>query len=224
MSDLAALTEALRGLLGPGVGVAATDPTAAAGALYPGEDAAVTRAVPRRRLEFAAGRQAARLAMADIGLPPAPVPQGPDRAPVWPEGLVGSIAHCSTACIAAVAPRTHLRAIGIDIEDATPLEAELEGTICTRSERAWLDRQPARDRALLAKLIFSAKEAVYKARYPLTGEMIGFDAVEITASTSTGGFSIAFPGGLARFPGHAPPDGRWQIVGNLLVCGLILPD
>ena len=72
---LVALADALRGLLGPGIGVGVTDPIAPEGALWDTEKPAVARAVPKRRLEFTAGRVAARAAMADLGLPAAAVPQ-----------------------------------------------------------------------------------------------------------------------------------------------------
>jgi 4'-phosphopantetheinyl transferase EntD len=146
-------------------------------ALWEGESAAVARAIPKRRTEFAAGRSAARAAMAEIGLAARAIPQGNDRAPLWPAGLVGSIAHCDACCIAAVAMQEHYAALGVDVEPATPLASDLFEVICTPAERAWLDDQP--DPGLMAKVIFSAKEAVYKAQYPLTGKMIGFDAVTL---------------------------------------------
>lgn len=172
------ISAALRDMLGPLVGVAVTDPTAPADDLPPALAAAMVRAVPKRRAEFAAGRRAVRAAMADIGLPPADIAQGADRAPIWPAGLSGSIAHCDRACIAAVSAAHP--SIGIDIEPATPLDADLIPVICTPAEQAWLARQA--DAGLAAKMIFSAKEAVYKAQYPLTGQVIGFDAVTLTLS------------------------------------------
>lgn len=182
---------ALREMLGPGVGLGITDPRDPEQGLFPQEVSTIARAVPKRRREFAAGRRAARAAMAELGLPPEPILRGKQREPLWPEGIAGSIAHCDTLCIAAVS-RAH-RSLGLDIEPATPLAADLEDVVCTPAERAWLDTQPAATRGLHAKQIFSAKEAVYKAQYPLTGRMIGFEEVDITfagaefsASTAAG--------------------------------------
>lgn len=168
---------ALRKMLGPDAGVGVTDPREV-NDLWPQEAAAMTRAIPTRRAEFAAGRSAARAAMVELGVPPAAIPIGPDRAPVWPAGLTGSIAHCDGYCIAAVAYKDSIKTLGIDIEPATPLAPDLIDIICTPAERAWLTEQP--DPGLTAKMIFSAKEAVYKAQYPLTGSIIGFDAVTLT--------------------------------------------
>jgi 4'-phosphopantetheinyl transferase EntD len=54
------------------------------------------------------------------------------------------------------------------------LAVHLETVICTRGELAWLDTQPPPRRGLWAKQIFSAKEAFYKAQYPVTGSRLGF--------------------------------------------------
>lgn len=176
---------ALRQMLGPHAGIGATDPRQMV-PLWDEETAAVARAIPKRRAEFAAGRSAARAAMAEIGIAPVAIPQGRDRAPLWPAGLAGSIAHCDTCCIAAVALHGHYAALGVDIEPATRLATDLIEVICTPAERAWLGNQP--DPGLAAKVIFSAKEAVYKAQYPLTGKVIGFDAV--TLEMTAGAFRV----------------------------------
>ena len=171
----------LRQMLGPHAGIGVTDPAQDA-ALWDEEAAAIARAIPKRRIEFAAGRSAARAAMEEIGLPSVAIPQGGDRAPIWPTGLSGSIAHCDTCCVSIVALKEHHQTLGVDIEPATPLDPDLVAVVCTPAERIWLAGEP--DPGLAAKMIFSAKEAVYKAQYPLTGKVIGFDAVtlEMTAA------------------------------------------
>lgn len=174
--------------LGAGSGVGMTAPQTSDQGLFQQELPYIARAAPKRRREFAAGRRAARAAMAELGLPPAPILRGPQREPLWPDGLTGSIAHCDTLCIAAVS-RTH-RSLGLDIEEATPLDTDLEETICTPSERAWLDTLSAGDRGLAAKRIFSAKEALFKAQYPVTGQMIGFDAVSLRLTSDQQRFRV----------------------------------
>jgi 4'-phosphopantetheinyl transferase EntD len=187
---------ALQEMLGPDAGVSVTDPRTAA-ELWPQEAATIARAIPKRRAEFAAGRSAARMAMAELDLAPCTIPQGPDRAPIWPAGLSGSIAHCDYFCIAAVAFKTQYKTLGIDIEPATPLAPDLTDIICTKAERDWLTSQP--NPGLAAKMIFSAKEAVYKAQYPLTRQIIGFDAV--TLIMGDGGFTVAANPTLAEIKG-----------------------
>lgn len=168
---------ALRAMLGSQAGIGVTSPKEPPSGLWPVEAVAMTRAIPKRRAEFAAGRRAARAAMDALDLPAAAIPQGPDRAPQWPAGLIGSIAHCDTLCIAVVAQIGTYRSIGIDIEPATALDADLNAIVCSPAERDWMAKQP--DPGLAAKIVFGAKEAVYKAQYPLTGAVIGFQEVTL---------------------------------------------
>lgn len=177
---------ALRSMISPNAGIGVTDPTVAS-ELWPEEAAVVSHAIPRRQTEFAAGRRAARSAMAELGVSPIAVPQGSDRAPVWPVGISGSISHCAQCCIAVAARGTEYQSLGVDIEPNVPLEPDLIPVICTPTEQAWVMSQPSA--GLAAKRVFSVKEAVYKAQYPLTGKVIGFDAV--TVEVANGSFKIA---------------------------------
>ena len=173
---------ALQDMLGPTFGIGVTDPRDPAEGLWPTEAPAIARAVEKRQRDFAAGRRAAREAMAVLNIAPTAIPQGEQREPIWPQGLIGSISHCATCCIAAIAKSSDHRSVGIDIEPATPLATDLNRMICQSSEQDWLTTQP--DPQLAAKTIFSVKEAVYKAQFPLTREVIGFHAVT-TAITAT---------------------------------------
>jgi 4'-phosphopantetheinyl transferase EntD len=189
MINFAALLADARALAPPGVALAAADPTRPT-TVWPHEN--LPRSIPKRQTEFAAGRSCARAAMAALGLPPTAIPHGPDRAPVWPFGLHGSITHSASACLAAItlAPRL----IGADLEPATPLDPSLWQTLMLPSERAALARS-ARP-ALTAKLIFSAKEAAYKAQYLRSRTLLDFEALEITLGpqTFTARFTTAIPG------------------------------
>ena len=185
--SLQALRQGLAERLGPGIGIACVDVDGDPRRLYPEECAAVRLAVPRRQREFAAGRQAARRAMMDIGLAPSAIPSAPDRSPVWPEGLVGSISHNDHACVAVVCPQG--QAIGIDIEVHRPIETTLWSTICTPQEMALLSSRTEPLRGLAVAHLFSAKEAVYKWQYPLTGRMLDFQQVQITLGATMQTFS-----------------------------------
>lgn len=161
-----------RGILPPGCAVAATDPRRTY-PLLPGE--VLRGAVVRRLVEFSAGRHAARVALAGLGLPTAAIPQGADRAPVWPPGISATITHSASACLAA-ATRGQ-RGLGLDLEEDRPLDPALWDTVLSAAERDWAEAQPDPGRAAL--MVFSAKEAAYKAQYPLSRQMLGFDAMEI---------------------------------------------
>ena len=118
--------------------------------LMPQEARAVARAVQTRRDEFTAGRAAARLAMERLGLPPQAVPAAPDRSPGWPDGLTGSISHAGGLC-AAVLSRDPLHKLGLDIEDAAPLDADLWPLVLTPDELDRLAQAPAARRCTIAK-------------------------------------------------------------------------
>lgn len=170
---LAELSQALSRVVPADAGFAVEDPCLSDEGLYAAEMQYVAKAVPKRRCEFAAGRRAARMAFARVGLPAAPIGVDENRAPTWPEHTVGSISHCDDACIALVARRNAYKAIGIDVEHNTELASDLVESICTSHEQNNLcigEMSPLRT----AKRIFSAKEAAFKAQFGVTGRMLAF--------------------------------------------------
>ena len=130
-----------------------------------------------RRREFIQGRSCARVALAGLGLPGHAIPSMPERAPVWPDGVVGSISHCDGIAAAAVAWRADFDGIGLDLEAREPLDEHLLPMICREEELAEVVRS---DIGLSpAKLIFSAKESVFKCVWPHIRRFIDFDEVEV---------------------------------------------
>lgn len=221
MSADPALVEALTASVLPrGVGIAARDPAILLDAGNALEEGAVQNAVPRRVAEFHAGRAAARAAMVGLSLPPRPIPMGPDRAPIWPEGITGSITHSATACVAAVGLRSDWAGIGVDLEEATDLDPLLVAEICTKAEQRWLGAQPAPERGVLAKLIFSAKEAAYKAQYPTTQLVFGFDSLQITVDRAESRFEAHFLEDLGGFAAGTSLGGAYVYAAGLLVTGV----
>lgn len=190
--DLSVLLATARRLAPAGIGWAVADPNAVAAPLWPGET--IGNAVPARVLEFAAGRAAARAALEDLGARLAAIPHGPDRAPLWPQGISGSLTHSASACLAAV---TYLpRLIGIDLEPATPLAPDLWKTVLLPSERAAIAAHSAP--ALQAKRLFSAKEAAYKAQYQRSRTLFDFHGLEVTLHQNH--FTARFTRAVAGYP------------------------
>lgn len=151
--------------------------------LYPEEAKAVERAVASRRQEFARGRSAAREALSALGLPPCPIPVGPGREPLWPDGVVGSITHCEGLVAAVVAHESRLAAVGIDAEPAVALPAETRSLLLRRSERS--------PDPVVETIVFSAKETIYKALFPLVGVWIGFQEVKVSVDSEAGVFTAS---------------------------------
>lgn len=144
------------------------------------ERTTLLRARGGRIADFTAGRSAARDAFGELGLFNVVLPRGKRGPPIWPEGYTGSISHANGWALAVCAPLTACATLGIDIEALTT-DLDL-AMIATQAERAQeIDHLAAR--------IFSAKEAVYKAQFPLTGRMLDFPDVEITFHGSRRSYS-----------------------------------
>lgn len=206
--DLARDVEAL---LPTPVTAVVTDPKMDYPVRFEEEAAAVDAACEKRQREFRAGRAAVGRAMRRMGLAEAPVPMGPDRAPVWPEPLTGSISHSDDLCIALLADRREVPSIGLDIEMSDPLDPALVPEVCTSAERAWLSHQPRHGRSRLAKLVFSAKECAYKCQYGLSRTFLEFHDLEITVDVETGQFEATFLDAVPGFNRGAQLFGRYMM-------------
>ena len=170
----AALSPAMSALFPPGIAAAELRQPGDASLLYPEEAVSVQRAVPKRVGEFAAGRLCARRALAEFGITQFALKMAPDRVPVWPDSMVGSITHTLGFGAAVVAERRRFGSLGIDVEAAGGVKRELWRHICVPAESAWLESLPQAAQTSAATLLFSAKEAFYKCQYPVTKERMTF--------------------------------------------------
>lgn len=212
-----------RDLFPEDVAVGFAFPWGAPEGLLPGEAAGLGRPNEKRLAEFAAGRRAAHQAMERLGVPVRAVAHGPDRAPVWPRGLVGGISHTDTHCLAVVAEGARYAGLGLDLEEDRGLPCDLIAEVCTAAERGWLSVQPDDLRGRLARLIFSAKECAYKAQYAVTRQLIGFEAFEITPDLETGQFEATFTQDVLPFTCGARLHGQFAFGGGVILTGMALP-
>jgi 4'-phosphopantetheinyl transferase EntD len=143
-------------------------------ALLMEEAAAFAGSVVKVRRASGAARIVARQLLQQFGHPPCALPKGAAGAPVWPAGIIGSMAHDSRIAVAAVGMRADVGALGVDIEPAEPLPSELLDLVATPQEQLKLAYDAYRGR-----LLFVAKEAVYKAVYPLDRMFLEHHDVEI---------------------------------------------
>jgi len=212
-----------RGLFPDDVALALSFPWEVAEGLLPDERASLRAPNDKRLREFAAGRRAARQAMLQLGLPASAVPHGPDRAPQWPAAVGGSITHSDSICLAALGHASHYAALAIDVEEDTDLPEDILTEVCSAMELAWLSVQPEGARGQLARLIFSAKECAYKLQYPLTGQLLGFEAFEITPDLETGQFEATLTQDVAPFAARHHFVGRFAFGAGLVLTGMALP-
>lgn len=155
---------------------------------FPGEEDLVATASDGRRREFVTSRRCAREALAALGVAPAPIRPGARREPLWPAGVAGSITHCAGYRAAAVARLGDVAGLGIDAEPHAPLPPRVLGAVTAPGDAERLAALAADHPAVhWDRLLFSAKESVYKAWYPVTGRWLGFPdaALEIDPAAGT---------------------------------------
>lgn len=136
------------------------------------------RAVEKRKVEYLAGRATAMAALAATGHAPTQIATGPNREPIWPAGVAGSITHSKGRCAAIVTDQPGTL-VGVDIEDiagGSSLDAIFK--VALQPEETRLIRE-SDAQAVTATLVFSAKETLYKALFPVVQQFFGFDHAEL---------------------------------------------
>ncbi|MCX2924145.1 4'-phosphopantetheinyl transferase family protein [Streptomyces sp. NEAU-W12] len=184
--------------------------------LFPQEEAVIARAVAKRRAEFTTVRACARDALAKLGHPPAPLLPGQRGAPRWPEGVVGSMTHCPGYRAAVVARADEVAALGIDAEPDAPLPDGVLKGIARPEDLIALAALPAGGPAW-DRLLFSAKESVYKAWFPVGRRLLDFQEATV-AIMPDGTFAarVLAPAPTLRGRPLTGFSGRWT-AGNGLV-------
>ena len=194
--------------------------------LFAEEEQVIAQSVTRRRREFVTARACGRAALARLGLPARAIPSGPRGEPLWPAGVVGSITHCDGFRACAVAWASDIASIGVDAEADAALPDGLLADIALPEERerlAVLSRaHPGRH---WDRLLFSAKESVYKAWFPIAEKWLGFEDATVTIDPDEGTLSArllvpgpAFQGGeLSGF------SGRWAVADGVILTAIAVP-
>ena len=145
-------------------------------ALHADERALVAKAHGQRLTEFASGRALLHQLLNSS----APIMRAANGAPMWPDGVVGSLAHDRSRVVAVVGSTASYRAIGIDIEPHGESDAELRDSVLR-----------ADDPDVDAVAAFVMKEAAYKAWSELGGKVIGPLEVQLRVDGTT--FSAQMP-------------------------------
>lgn len=116
---------------------------------------------PHRRAEFATGRWCARHAMAQLGLSTGDLLADDEGLPQWPRGLAGCISHSRGLAAAIVARAEPALLLGLDLEKTNRLSAGAIQKVVHPLEQNFVAGDQVR-----ASLLFSLKEAFYKAQFP----------------------------------------------------------
>ncbi|QNP65878.1 4'-phosphopantetheinyl transferase family protein [Streptomyces genisteinicus] len=216
-------------ILPPGIRFAEAFDDAGAPDWFPEEEAAVARAVAKRRGEFATVRRLARTALGELGVPRMPLLPGRRGAPQWPAGIVGSMTHCAGYRGAVATRGTEFVSVGIDAEPHEALPEGVLDVVARPEELEHLAAWPARGAGVSAdRLLFSAKESVFKTWYPLTGRELGTEEASITFTCETavsGSFTarLLVPGPVVGGRRADLFTGRWTARRGLLLTAVALP-
>lgn len=193
----------------------------------PEEEPLIARSVAKRRDEFITVRHCARIALGKLGRPPVPILKGDKGEPCWPEGVVGSLTHCTGYRGAVVGHSTEVRSVGIDAEPHDVLPHGVLDAVSLPEERREMSTLPSDMH--WDRILFCAKEATYKAWYPLTKRWLGFEDAHIVVdvddpSGSAGGFvsTILIDGAALCGPPLTSLRGRWSVADDLVLTAIVL--
>jgi 4'-phosphopantetheinyl transferase EntD len=192
----------------------------------PEEEPLIARSVAKRRNEFITVRHCARLALGELGFPPAPILKGDKGEPCWPDGVVGSLTHCAGYRGAVVGRGAVVRSVGVDAEPHDVLPDGVLDAVSLQEERSKMDALPAG--VHWDRILFCAKEATYKAWFPLTKRWLGFEDAHITfdvdGSGSGGTFEsvILIDGASLSGPPLTSLAGRWSVERELVLTAIVL--
>lgn len=186
------------------------------GGLFAEEARSLGSAVDARRREFTTGRACARQALARLGLPAVAIASGSRGEPLWPAGVVGSITHCAGYRACAVARAQDVLAVGIDAEPGAPLPGGLLETIASADERHALGPHGAG--VCWDRVLFSAKESVFKAWSALTGRGLAFEDAEVRIDPTARTFAarLLVDGALPEL------RGRWGVAGGIVATAVVV--
>ncbi|MGD1173631.1 4'-phosphopantetheinyl transferase [Mycobacterium seoulense] len=194
----------------------------------PEEEPLIARSVAKRRNEFITVRHCARVALGELGLPPVPILKGEKGEPCWPDGVVGSLTHCTGYRGAVVGRAEAVRSVGIDAEPHDVLPDGVLNAISLPEERHELETLP--EGLHWDRILFCAKEATYKAWFPLTKRWLGFEDAHIVFDLDPpdGGTAGVFVSKIL-IDGQAldgPPltalRGRWSVERGLVLTAIVL--
>lgn len=187
--------------------------------LYPAELNYIARAFAKRRTEFTTVRGCAQRALCVLGYERPPQVPGVRGEPTWPRGIVGSMTHCAGYRAAAVAPASAFDTIGIDAEPNVPLPDVVRRQVGLPAEVRLCARLAIEyPKVYFDRLLFSIKESVYKAWFPMEGVWLGFEEayVEIDPEGS-------FVAHLRTEGEDFRHTGVWACSGATLVSALAVP-
>jgi len=179
----------------------------------------------KRRAEFTMGRIYAHGALSRFGLESEPILRNPEtREPCWPDSVWGSITHSAGFAAVAVGLKKEIQGVGIDLESfSRSIDFNIRRHVCVDSELEWLESLPKKQANRALRIIFSAKESIFKCLYPVTKTYLTFKDAAVTINETENNFSFiifkSYPGIIQQgFPHH----GRYSEIEKMLLTSIYI--
>jgi 4'-phosphopantetheinyl transferase EntD len=179
----------------------------------------------KRRAEFTMGRICAHGALSRFGLESEPILRNPEtREPCWPDSVWGSITHSAGFAAVAVGLKNEIKGVGIDLENfSRPVDFKIRRHVCVDSELEWLESLPTKQANRALRIIFSAKESIFKCIYPGTKTYLTFKDAEVSVNETEKNFSFtifkSLPGTIQQgFPHH----GKYSEIDKMLLTSVYI--
>ena len=192
----------------------------------PEEEPLIARSVAKRRNEFITARHCARLALRQLGHQPVPILKGDKGEPCWPDGIVGSLTHCQGFRGAVAGRQSAVRSVGIDAEPHDVLPDGVVDAVTIPEERHEMAVLP--EGLHWDRILFCAKEATYKAWFPLTRRWLGFEDAHVVFDVDPTGRAgelvskIMVDGAALSGPPLTALHGRWSVDRGLVLTAIVL--
>ncbi|MCH2270834.1 MAG: 4'-phosphopantetheinyl transferase superfamily protein [SAR324 cluster bacterium] len=179
----------------------------------------------KRQAEFTLGRRCVHQALSKFKLESAPVLRNPEtREPCWPESVRGSITHSGKIAAAAVGWTKDISGIGIDLESfSREIDFNISRHVCVETELIRLKSLPAEQAKRDLRIIFSAKESIFKCLFPISQTYLYFKDAKITINEDNAEFSFVLSKACSGITEVGfQHSGKFSIKDNMLLTSIFI--
>ena len=179
----------------------------------------------RRQTEFSQGRSCAHQALAKFKLESEPIPRNAKtREPCWPEAVRGSITHSGDYAAAAVGLADDVSGIGIDLESLSRVvDFNISRHVCVEQELEWLKTLSLANANQGLRIIFSAKESIFKCLFPISRTYLYFKDATVEIDEDNAEFTFTLSRectGITKAGFHH--SGKFSIIDKMLLTSIYL--
>ena len=179
----------------------------------------------KRRAEFSLGRYCAHRALSKFELESVPILRTAEtREPYWPASVRGSITHSEGFAAAAVGMTKDVSGIGIDLESLSRVvDFNIRRHVCVEKEREFMESLTAEQANRYLRIIFSAKESIFKCFFPISQTYLSFQDAAIIIDEKKFEFSFVLSKACSGITSAGfQHSGRFSIKDDLLLTSVYI--